>query len=1400
MAELVVSGLLQVIIERLASPILEQCELLWGVRNEIENLRSKLSTIQAVLEDAEEQLVKSKALQNWLGKLKCVVYDADDILDDFTIEMEAEPKVEAKRKKVEIGDCFKKVGTFFSASKSRSNMADKIKEIGRRLDAIAEERSKFHLKEVERVLEIRGQESTYSFVIESDVYGREEDKKEVMELLISKDNGEDVTVIPIVGMGGLGKTTLAQLAFNDERAVKHFKLRMWVCVSDDFSVSRVTKDILESASNNKCDLQNMDQLQRHLREKLSGKKFLLVLDDVWEENPENWDRLKQLLRGGARGSKIIVTTRSKKVASIMGTIPSLHLTTLSEADCWSLFKQRAFAHGRQEHPNLVMHGKEIVKKCGGVPLAAKTLGSLMRLKTEEREWLLVRESEIWNLPEEDNHILTALKLSYYHLPSHLKQCFAYCSTFPKDYRIEKKKLIRLWMAEGFLQSSSDGIKQMEDIGGEYFNNLLWRSFFQDVQKDNDGNIEWCKMHDLVHDLACSVAGNECSILKVKNAVNISNMSRARRLSLDYEYSNCVLTVQNDMRTANHLRTLLVLRGWNVSVPCELLVHFMCLRVLDLSHANVTMELLVSIGELKHLRYLDLSFTEIQALPESISTLHQLKTLSLLRCDKLTELPMDMSKMTSLRHLEISLCNRLTHMPANMGELKFLRTLPIFIVGKDSGCGIRELQGLNLGGELTIRNLENVTCAADAQVANLKEKPNLHKLHFLWGWDIDLQLEGIIEQTLEGLQPHPNLKRLVVEGYVGVRFPQWMSNSLLLNLIEISLINCGRCEQLPSLGQLPFLKVLQVNGMDAVKRIDKHFCGNVITQGFPSLEKLTIGNMPNLEEWSGFNGREVFPCLKELRVDQCPKLKSITGELGNLAALESLNISICDKLVSLPEELQNSTSLHSLMIENCSSLTSLRIQGLSSLQNLAIQRCKSLTSLIGGLQHLTALKSLKIDACPELASLPEGMQHLTDLRELSISGFKKLTSLPEWLQHATTLQRPENCESLTALPEGIGNLSLLQKLTIGNCEKLECLPSGLQLLTNLQYLAIIRFPCLTALPEGLQLLTNLWTLKIRRLPSLTALPEGMGNLSSLLQLDIEDCDKLECLPSGLQLLTNLWTLKIRRLRSLTALPEGMGNLSSLLRLDIEDCHKLKCLPSGLQLLTNLQRLTIRRLPSLTALPEGIGNLSSLQHLKIEACDKLECLPSGPQLLTNLQTLIIRRLPSLTALPEGIGNLSSLQDLEIEDCDKLECLPSGPQLLTNLQTLKIRRLPSLTALPEGIGNLSLLQVLETEDCDKLECLPSGLQLLTNLQWLTIRRLPSLTALPEGIGNLSSLQYLWIEDCEKLECLPSGMQLLTNLQHLTIIGCPQLKKRCKENGADWHYIAHIPNIFILPIESES
>ncbi|XP_058078543.1 putative disease resistance protein RGA4 [Magnolia sinica] len=1093
MAEVFLSALVQTMMGNLNSLLLQQFETAWGVKKELGKLESTLSTIQAVLRDTDKQQVQSEVLRDWLRKLKGVAYDADDLIDEFVTEV--------FRQKVRTqSDTMNRVRNFFSFPNSlvfRLRMGSRIKEIGERLYEIAEDR-KFHLSDrvVDLPFNIEKRLQTDS-LIESEVFGRDEDKKKIVESLIDFSTQEDISIIPIVGMGGLGKTTLAQFAYNDERVTKHFELRIWVCVSDNFDVMRVIKLIIESANDSKCDLEGMDSLQHSLQEKLSGKKFLLVLDDVWEETPEKWNSLKKSVRG-AKGSKIIVTTRSEKVASIMGTLPSHHLQTLSDDDCWSLFRQRAFGHERQERLNLVILGKEIVKKCKGVPLAAKSLGSLMYHKTEESQWLFVKESEIWNLPGEENHILPALRLSYYHLPSHLKQCFAYCSLFPKDYRIEKEKLIQLWMAEGFIQSSVRS-NHMENIGGEYFNNLLWGSFFQDVEKDDNGNIVWCKMHDLMHDLACFVAGTECSTLQVENAKSIHNISH--RLSLECGYSRKVRTFPKALRKVNHLRTLLLLEGRSFSIPRDHFVHFMCLRVLDLSRSSVTKELLVSIGKLKHLRYLDLSDTDIKSLPESISTLHHLQTLRLLGLYELAELPRDMSNMTSLRHLEITDYDILTHMPANMGELKFLQTLPIFIIGQDRGCGIKELQDLNLRGSLIIRNLENVMSRADAQEANLKEKPNLHKLCFSWGsWgqDIDLKLAGNVEETFEGLRPHSNLKRLEVEGYVGVRFPHWMTS---LNLVEISLINCRRCEQLPQLGQLPLLKVLVIQGMHAVKSIGNHFYGDNVAEGFPSLEELRLEDMPNLEEWSGFNGREVLPCLNELSVVRCPKLttlpclqslkiltlknsnemlsgsvanltslsylwiedfkelRSLSGELGNLAALESLSVDGCGGLVSLPEELQNLTSLQKLHISECNGLTSLRLQGLSSLKRLTIVSCKSLTSLMGGLQHLTALQSLEITGCPELASLPEDMQHLMSLRYLNIWECDKLTCLPEGLKHVTTLKELSigGLKSLTALPEWIGNLSSLQYLEIIECDKLGCLPSGLQLLTNLIRLIIYRCP-------------------------------------------------------------------------------------------------------------------------------------------------------------------------------------------------------------------------------------------------------------------------------------------------------------------------------------------------------
>jgi len=311
---------------------------------------------------------------------------------------------------------------------------------------------------------------TSSFIAEPQVYGREEDRDRIIDFLLHDvSHDEDLSVYPITGLGGLGKTTLSQLIFNHERVINHFERRLWVCVSEDFGLKRMTKAIIEAVSGNACEDLDLDPLQRKLQDLLQNKKYLLVLDDVWDDEPEIWQRLKSVLACGALGAPILVTTRSAKVAAIMGTVSPYELSKLSDNDCWRLFKQRAFAADEVEKEELVVVGKEIVKKCGGVPLAAKVLGSLLRFEREVREWLKVKESNTWGLT---HNIMPALRLSYLNLPINLRQCFAYCAIFPKNERIEKQYLIELWMANGFI--SCDGKLDAEDVGDGVWNELYRR--------------------------------------------------------------------------------------------------------------------------------------------------------------------------------------------------------------------------------------------------------------------------------------------------------------------------------------------------------------------------------------------------------------------------------------------------------------------------------------------------------------------------------------------------------------------------------------------------------------------------------------------------------------------------------------------------------------------------------------------------------------------------------------------------------------------------------------------------------------------------------------------------------------------------------------------------------------
>ena len=269
----------------------------------------------------------------------------------------------------------------------------------------------------------------------------EDDKKEIIKLLLDSNTVENVSIIPIVGFGGLGKTTLAQLIYNDEIVKNNFELKLWICISDIFDLERIIKEILEQLTKCKHE-ESLEMLQNQLRENLNGKKYLLVLDDLWNEDSNKWDLLKNLLMGGARGSSIVVTTRSIKVAEITGTTTPHALEGLAEEKAWSLFVKMAFKGGKEpKNQGIIDLGKEIVRKCIGVPLAIRTIGRLLYGKTSKIEWQSFLDNELSKIAQQENNILLTLKLSYDHLPSHLKQCFAYCRLFPKDHRIYVNTLI-----------------------------------------------------------------------------------------------------------------------------------------------------------------------------------------------------------------------------------------------------------------------------------------------------------------------------------------------------------------------------------------------------------------------------------------------------------------------------------------------------------------------------------------------------------------------------------------------------------------------------------------------------------------------------------------------------------------------------------------------------------------------------------------------------------------------------------------------------------------------------------------------------------------------------------------------------------------------------------------------
>ncbi|KAF7823516.1 putative disease resistance protein RGA1 [Senna tora] len=655
-------------------------------------------------------------------------------------------------------------------------------------------------------------------------------------------------------------------------------------------------------------------------------------DDVWNKNQDKWNQLRSVLACGSNSASVLVTTCELDVASIMGTHPTYHLSSLSEDDCWSLFKQRAFPNDAEVSEELEEIGREIVNKCGGLPHAAQALGSLLQSKSGKKQWLEVKESELWNLQDEKS-ILPALRLSYFSLTPTLRRCFAFCAIFPKDTVMDKEELIRLWMENGFISSREK--LEIEDVGDEIWNELYHKSFFQEVTTDDDGCMRF-KMHDLVHDLAQSVTEKECSVMKNGDITNLP------RSTHHIGYVGVHLTFnKKDLKNVESLRTFFNMSSHS-KLDFEKFQTHCSLKVLSTKSPKLPL-----LCYLIHLRYLALSDVEEDTIPMSICSLRKLEILKLESCDNLRHHPEGLTNLQNLRHLIIIWCE-LSYLPPCIGKLSGLRTLNLFIVRSEEGHSLKELHGLNLcQRELSIEGLECVGSVEEAKGVNLIGKKELRVLSLSWGDDYsgsEIKPVGVdAEQVIEALKPHSNLTKLEVCGYTGSHFPSWMKDvSCINNLVSLKLQDCRNCVQLPALGKLQSLEKLCILNMACVEYLDDDECyDGVEVKAFISLKTLELWDMPKLERLLKREGGEMFPRLHKLYISSCPKLT-----LSCLPSVEELEIRRCK------EEL----------VESISSLCGLKC--------LRIFRCSKLKELPTQLKSLHALEKLALFGCDELECIPE----------------------------------------------------------------------------------------------------------------------------------------------------------------------------------------------------------------------------------------------------------------------------------------------------------------------------------------------------------------------------------------------------------------------------------------------
>ncbi|XP_051201091.1 putative disease resistance protein RGA4 isoform X1 [Lolium perenne] len=1224
-ATMVVEPLVKIIMEKASNNLLDQYKVMKGMEKQRDILNRRLLAILDIITVAEQAASHKEGVKAWLEAIKKVAYQANKVFDEFKYEvLHREAKRNGQYK--ELGFDVVKLFATHNRFIFRNRMGRKLWKIVKAIEVLVTEMSTFHFERQQQPpVSNQWREMDHDIFDLKEITNRSraKDNKNIVDILVGQANNPFLTVVPIVGMGGLGKTTLAQLVYNEPEIQKHFDFLVWVGVSDAFDVDSLAKSIIEAVPEKKVGRKAthsktpLDSLQNVV----TGQRYLLVLDDIWKQQVHIWEHLIARLQHGGRGSVVLTTTRDEGVAEILGTTEAYNLAALDDTFIKEIIETRAFSHLHKEEQRpavLVNMVGEIVKRCVGSPLAATALGFVLRTKTSEEEWKAISSRS--NIYIEESGILPVLKLSYNVLPSRMKQCFAFCAIFPKGYVIDVDKLIQLWIAHGFIVQENQVC--LETVGKQIFRELASRSFFQNVKQvkgtvretEHMGvcySITTCQIHDLMHDVAMSVMEKECAFATeepsmLKSVVVTEERSQsewlpntARKLFLSCEKPERKLnrSLKNSSAT---IQTLMCDIPLSSSLQHQ--SKYRSLQALQLRLHIPSFPL--NPNHLHVLRYLDLSRSSIRAVPEGMSTLYNLQTLNLSGCRLLGGLPRQMKYMTALRHVYTQCCPALKSMPQDLRKLTSLQTLTCFVAGSGSDCSkVGELGHLNLGGQLELSSLENVT-EKDAAAANLMEKKDIRELTLKWTRRLYYTLSNVNDaRVLEKLKPHEGLYAIRIHSYGATTFP--MTLARLPNIGEIHLFNCSRLKWL----------------------FNRH---NDTSFAFPNLKELTLEDLDSLERWwdtddDTMQGDEImFPLLEKLYITGCGKLKKLPGR-PTFPNLQKASLHRCQELTTTAK----SPKLSALNMEGREGQLLLWVaRHKTSLTNLELSNIEG-----GGTdeQHLME-KTMAEHTLREVLDGKEKWNYLDfPLAVLVLKYFNSdVIELCACFVHLQDLSIYW-CYALVYWPEKeFEGLVSLRRLRIDRCSEL---------------IGYRQAPAESSTSsQTKQLLPGLESLTIWCCDSLV---EVFSIPPSLRRMKISGCSKLK----------SNFGRRVQQAHSALSIHHGSSNILEVSSLPspeawVEHLEELKLdmcdgLTGVLHVSPSLKEIDIRRCDGLTSLESCSGELPLLELLKLRDCNTLSSLPDGPQAYSSLQRLTITECPGMKTLPTSLQQrLGSMQEEDID----------------------------------------------------------------------------------------------------------------------------------------------------------